>query len=382
MDKLSFDEKEALELLQTLVSCRTVNPPGGEAVLAERLKDYLLGQGLSAAVADIVPGRANLVARLAGEKPAPALLLLGHLDTVPAGEITWRHDPFAAVVEDGLLYGRGAADMKGAVAAMLYALVLLKRAEVKPPQDIVFVGTSDEERGRLGAENFLKTGGMNDIGAVLVGEPSNGDMLLGHKGAMWTKVTVHGQTAHGSMPHLGINAVAKMAKFIDALTRQRFAVPPDPLLGEPTFSVNTVKGGVATNVVPDACVCTIDIRVIPGQSKKNIQQFIEAALAQAGADDSQFKAEYEFLNDARPLAGDPAHKIVAALEQAAGKSLVKRGVNYYTDASTLIGDSKLPFVIYGPGDDKQAHQPDEYIELSKYYEAIAVYFRFMRDFAL
>jgi succinyl-diaminopimelate desuccinylase len=382
MSKHGFDENEAFNLLQQTVNCRTVNPPGSEIVLAEQLQKILAKNNMESTVDKIAPGRANLVLRVKGDTASPALLLTGHLDTVPVGEVKWRHDPFACESENGLVYGRGIADMKSSIAAMLYALIILFREGTKPKQDVDFLATADEEVARRGAAAFVERGGMADIGAILVGEPSNGDILLAHKGAMWLKVTAHGKTAHGSMPHLGINAINRMVKFINILNAQNFACPPNPLLGSPTCSVNNIQGGVATNVVPDSCVCTIDIRIIPGQTDKDVREFIDTALAKAAEGDADFCAEYEFLTNALPVAGIEGHHIVQALDAAAGKPLAKRGVNYYTDASTLLGDKTLPLAIYGPGDDKQAHRPDEYIELEKYFEAIEVYKNFVRDFKI
>ncbi|MDR2006824.1 MAG: M20 family metallopeptidase [Acidaminococcales bacterium] len=382
MGKHKFDENEAFDLLRQTVKCRTVNPPGNEVVLARQLQSFLKENKIDAKVDEFAPGRANLVFRLKGETASPALLLTGHLDTVPVGEMKWRHEPFACESENGLVYGRGIADMKSSVAAMLYALILLRREGLTPEQDVVFLATADEEVSRRGAAAFVKSGGMSDIGAVLVGEPSNSDILLAHKGAMWLKVTARGKTAHGSMPHLGVNAVNGMAKFIHILNAQSFACLPNPLLGSPTFSVNSIQGGVAVNVVPDSCVCTIDIRTIPGQTEKDIRDFVDAALAKAAAGDADFCAQYEFLTSALPVEGVKEHHIVQALEAAAGKTLIKRGVNYYTDASTLLDGKILPLAIYGPGDDKQAHQPDEHIILEKYFTAIEVYKNFVSAFKI
>jgi succinyl-diaminopimelate desuccinylase len=382
MGKYKFDENEAFGLLRQTVSCNTVNPPGNEVVLAKQLQKFLSENEIVSTVNEFAPGRANLTLRVKGETSSPALLLTGHLDTVPVGAASWRHAPFACESENGLAYGRGIADMKSSVAALLYALVLLKREGRIPKQDVVFLGTADEEVSRQGAETFVKEGGMSDIGAVFVGEPSNGDILLAHKGAMWLKVTAHGKTAHGSMPHLGVNAVSGMARFINILNVQNFACPPNPLLGNPTFSVNSIEGGVATNVVPDSCLCTIDVRTIPGQTEKEIREFVEAALAKAAEGHADFCAEYEFLLNAMPVEGLKGHHIVQAFESAAGKPLLKRGVNYFTDASSLLKDKALPLLIYGPGDDKQAHQPEEHIVLEKYYQAIEIYKNFIANFKI
>ncbi len=379
---LEFDKAEAFDLLKMLVTTNTVNPPGNEAVLAEKIKNYLAAEGIESKLEEAEPNRANLIIRYAGVKHEPALLVTGHLDTVPVGGVEWKFDPFSCAVDGDLVYGRGTSDMKSGDAAFLYALVLMKRRGIVPPQDIVICLTCGEENCCVGARDFVKRDGMKGIGATLIAEPSNAEALVAHKGAYWVKVKFYGQTAHGSMPHLGINAVTRAAKFVLAINAQKFNCTPDPWLGMPTFSLNMLHGGMATNVVPDYAECTIDFRIIPGQTQRDIEEFIDSALATAGAGDDQFKADYEFLLDALPIACPAGDKILDALDEAAGKKLVRRGVNYYTDGSTFVGNNPMPVVVYGPGDDKQAHQPNEHITLTSYYDAVEVYYNFMSHYSL
>lgn len=379
---LEFDKAEAFNLLKMLIAANTVNPPGNEAVLAEKIKNLLAGEGIDSCLEEAEPNRSNLIIRYAGLKREPALLVTGHLDTVPVGEAQWDFDPFSCAVDGDMVYGRGIADMKGSDAAFLYALILMKRQGILPPQDIVFCLTCGEENCCVGARDFVRRGGMDCIGAVLIGEPSNAEMLVAHKGAYWVKVKFYGQTAHGSMPHLGVNAISRASKFVLALNAQQFECPADKWLGMPTYSINMLHGGVATNVVPDYAECTIDFRSIPGQTKADIAAFVERALGVAAAGDEKFKASYEFLLDVMPIACPDGDKIMDALDAAAGKNLLRRGVNYYTDGSTFVGDKNMPVVIYGPGDDKQAHQPNEHLSLSKFYEAVEVYYNFMKSYSI
>ena len=376
------EEKEATDLLQNILRCNTTNPPGNEAVLAEIIKQWLAGEEISCLIDEFELNRANLIFEIKGAAEGLKLLATGHLDTVPPGNCPWQHDPFGAEIEDGLIYGRGAADMKGSVAAMLYAIARMKRKGIMPKQDILFLATAGEEMFCQGALHFVDKNGMENIGAVLVGEPSNGDLLLAHKGAAWLEVTTYGKTAHGSMPDLGVNAVMSMNVFLTALARQSFQAEKHSLLGLPTISVNKIEGGVAINVVPDSCKCKIDIRTIPGQNEDDVKILIEKAIAEATECCPEFKADYKFLCSLPSVGCIPNDKIIDCAVECADREMKQRGVNYFTDASALIGDKKMPLIIYGPGDDKQAHQPDEYLSMSKYFEAIEFYEKFFTAYSI
>lgn len=376
------EEKEATELLQNILRCNTTNPPGNEAVLAEIIKQWLAGEEISCLIDEFELNRANLIFEIKGAAEGLKLLATGHLDTVPPGNRPWQHDPFGAEIKDGLIYGRGASDMKGSVAAMLYAIARMKRKGIMPKQDILFLATAGEEMFCQGALHFVDKNGMENIGAVLVGEPSNGDLLLAHKGAAWLEVTTYGKTAHGSMPDLGVNAVMSMNVFLTALARQSFQAEKHSLLGLPTISVNKIEGGVAINVVPDSCKCKIDIRTIPGQNEDDVKILIEKAIAEATECCPEFKADYKFLCSLPSVGCIPNDKIIDCAVECADREMKQRGVNYFTDASALIGDKKMPLIIYGPGDDKQAHQPDEYLSMSKYFEAIEFYEKFFTAYSI
>lgn len=380
LEKAEMDE--ALALLHTMISCDTVNPPGNEKTLALQLQELLLNEDIDCQLDEFAANRANLIFKIKGQESSKALLVTGHLDTVPPGEMPWQYDPFLGAIENGYIYGRGVSDMKGSNAAMLYAIVRLKRKGIVPKQDVVFLATADEELSCLGAKRFVEQEGMVNIGAVLVGEPSDGDLLLAHKGAAWVEVTTHGRTAHGSMPNLGINAIMAMNDFLSAFTKQKFNIDPHPVLGMPTYSIDKVKGGVAINVVPDSCTCSIDFRTIPGQRKEDIENMLKAAFAEAKINNKQFSAEYKFKCLLPSVSCPDGDKIIDYALQAAGKKLRQRGVNYFTDASSLVGEKNLPVIIYGPGADSQAHQPNEKLALDKFFEAIEFYENFISSYKI
>lgn len=377
------EKQEALELLRSMIKTNTVNPPGNEKELAVKLAALLKSEGIEAETVEVLPGRDNLIVRMAGENHDKLLCATGHLDTVPPGGIPWEHDPFAAEVVDGKLYGRGTSDMKSGDAAFLYAMIKLKRDGLVPKQDVIFVGTVSEENGSLGAKAFVEAGGMEKADVLLVCEPSSNELDIAHKGAVWVKVKFYGKTAHGSMPDLGVNAVSRAAKFIAAIDAQSFDVKPDDILGMPSCSVNICQGGVATNVVPDYCEVNIDFRTIPGQTAEDIKAYINTALDTAAKDDKDFKAEIEILSDLAAVRCPEGASILDALDKAAGRQHIRRGVRFYTDASTLVRDyPEKQVVIYGPGISEMAHQPNEYCEVEQFERFTETYVNLLKDYEI
>ena len=154
------DMDEALAILHTMISCNTVNPPGNEKTLALQLQELLLNEDIDCQLDEFAANRANLVFKIKGQEQGKALLVTGHLDTVPPGEIPWQYDPFSGSIENGYIYGRGVSDMKGSDAAMLYAMIRLKRKGIIPKQDVVFLATAGEELFCLGAKRFVEQEGM------------------------------------------------------------------------------------------------------------------------------------------------------------------------------------------------------------------------------
>ncbi len=384
MITLTNEEKqEALELLRSMIKTNTVNPPGNEKELAVKLAALMNSEGIEAETVEVLPGRDNLIVRMAGENHGKLLAATGHLDTVPPGGIPWEHDPFAADVVDGKLYGRGTSDMKSGDAAFLYAMIKLKREGIVPKQDVIFIGTVSEENGSLGAKAFVEAGGMKNVDALLVCEPSSNELDIAHKGAVWVKVKFYGKTAHGSMPDLGVNAVSRAAKFVAAIDAQSFDVKPDDILDMPSCSVNICQGGVATNVVPDYCEVNIDFRTIPGQTAEDIKAYLNKALDSAAKDDKDFKAEIEILSDLAAVRCPEGASILDALDKAAGRKHIRRGVRFYTDASTLVRDyPEKQVVIYGPGISEMAHQPNEYCEVEQFERFVETYANLLKDYEI
>lgn len=380
---MEYNKKEALDLLRLMVTTNTVNPPGNEAVLARKLQDLLEKEGLEVILDEFLPNRANMLVRLKGKQAEPELIFTGHLDTVPVGAVPWEHDPFAFDIVDGLVYGRGIADMKAGDAAALYAMLMLKRHGIVPEQDILFVATVGEETMDLGSGHFTAKGGMEKCGALVVCEPSGVQLYTAHKGAIWVKIEFFGQTSHGSMPDLGVNALLHMAKFINIIKEQPFDIKPDAHLGMPTLSINKASAGTSANVVPDHAECIIDFRTIPGQTWEDVKAHLDKALAKAAEGEKAFKYQYAYLDKVLASVACPeVHHILEDFDKAAGRVLPRKQVNFFTDASTMVTRPDLPVVIIGPGESSQAHQPNEHIPLEQFYECISIYYNFMKAYRI
>lgn len=366
----AVEEESVVRLLQRVIQIESTNPPGNELDLARWLGDYFAQAGVRAEVLPYEGKRANLVARLPGSGGRPALIFSAHLDTVPAGEVPWKFPPFSGTLHEGKIYGRGAADMKGGLAAMAEAAVILARSGYPRRGDLIVAFTYDETFGLRGARRLVEEGWLRGAGAVLVSEPSTLDVFIAEKGALWLRCRARGKTAHTSMPHLGENAIFAMARFLHKLEeRFHLGTARHPLLGEPTFTVGTIRGGVAINVVPDSCEAQVDIRLLPGQDHRQVVRQVEE-LAGDGV-------EVEVLDWKEPVESDPGAEIVRlslqAVEEVTGQPRAPQGVAYYTDGTVIAHGLGIPMVIIGPADTGMTHQPNEYVEVARLVQAVKIY---------
>jgi len=339
------------------------------------LGDYLASHGLSVEYQPLANRRANLIARL----PAAGdghLVLCGHMDVVHPGATAWEHDPFAADVVDGRLIGRGATDMKGGVAAMAQAMVDLATEGFQPRADLILAITCGEEVDMAGARLLDASGALSGTAHVIIGEPTGLDVFRAEKGVFWPRVTAHGHTAHGAMPHLGINAISFMARLITRLEAYPFSFVESDLLGKPTLSVNVIEGGVKTNVVADQCSINVDMRLVPGQETKQIVAVIEDICADLRRD-IPVTTEIEVLQDAPPLetsAGSPTvAAATSAVRRICGRDPRVGGVSYATDGALIAPSLGADMIICGPGGVDQLHQPNEWVAISQLEQAVGVY---------
>ncbi|MGH2968674.1 MAG: M20 family metallopeptidase, partial [Solirubrobacteraceae bacterium] len=315
-------------------------------------------------------GRANLVARISGADRRPGLLLCGHLDTVPVRAERWTVPPLGGVVLDGRLFGRGAVDMKGSVAAMAIAVRNVHARGLALEGDLVLGCTAGEEVDSFGARAMADAGLLEGIGTAVIGEPTGLTVGVGHRGALWVSVGAKGRPAHGSRPDRGTNAVRLLLDWLHPFGELEALVAEgsDDLLGRGSLSLNLIEGGQAPNVVPDRASATLDFRTLPTHDHDAL---LSALRARGEA------VEVSVLRNNRPvlIAEDAplARAAAAAVSFVTGSRAVVRGLPYMTDASVFASELGIPVVIVGPGPETDAHTDDESVEIAELERASAVY---------
>src|SRR2546423_2001282 len=271
------------------------------------------------------------------------------------------------------MYGRGSTDMKCGVAAFVAAIGNMAK-ELAGTSGVVLVITAGEELGCQGAFPRARAGILGRAGAIVVAEPTSNAALVGHKGAPWLRLTLKGVTAHGSMPHLGLNAAYKAARVLTALETFQFNVAPHAYLGSPTLNVGTVHAGLNVNSVPDLAEIGIDIRSIPGLDHSRIQEHLRAELGEDISLEPTVDLGAVWTNPALPWIKE-VYQIVCDVTGEDGGS-EPRTAPYFTDASALTpAFGNPPTIILGPGEAAQAHQTDEYCSVERIRDASDVYSR-------
>jgi acetylornithine deacetylase len=370
-----------LPIARDLVRIGSVNPMGrgiggpsvGEERLTAWLEAFLLGIGARCRRQPVAPGRDNLVAELSWPAAGRAVLLEAHQDTVPVDGMTI--PPFDAEVRDGRLYGRGACDVKGGMAAILAAMERLAAEKPRGAAAVVAAFTVDEESGftgvrRLGRE--LPAG----VAFAVVAEPTCLDVVVAHKGLVRWRIRTRGRSCHSARPSAGVNAVYRMAPVLSLLEEYAGSLsrgPSHPLLGSPTLSVGVIRGGTSVNTVPGSCEIEIDRRLLPGEDPAFAVDHCRRFLAERlpGAD---LEVEPAWISDVAldtPPESAAAQVALAAVRKVRGPAQPV-GVPYGTDASKLA-EAGLPSIVLGPGDIAQAHTVDEWIEVSELERAVEVY---------
>jgi succinyl-diaminopimelate desuccinylase len=366
------------DLLKKLIRAEST-PAKGEAAAAEVLAGHLRKHGIDCRVDRWDGDRANVVAHVGTARRRPGLLFVCHLDVVGPGEENWEHPPFKAIETDGRVYGRGAADMKGGIAAVATAIGEVVDSGTTLQGDIVLAATAGEETDSAGVVRFMhdyaarpRTRGTKsatapsaawgNVAGVIIPEPTDLSVVTAHRGLLWLKITTRGKAVHSSMAERGVNAIASMRRVLDALEQYRIPVEPHPLLGRSSMSVNTITGGDAMNIVPDRCTVGVDIRTLPGQDHEALRCDIEHALAKLKAGLPQFDAELVVERSVGAIETDPDCEFVKTFCSAVEVDLTN-AIGFTTDAPHLrpLG---APIVIYGPGKPQLCHQVDEYIDLA------------------
>jgi len=322
---------EIILILKNLVQLPTENPPG----ITERVVKFLIldvfkeEHGFQNQVVINKKNGVelhNLISTIGNGKEK--IVLSGHFDVVPTGDpAQWKYPPFSANIENGRLYGRGSADMKGGIASLIGVIkILSKIPRFLEKYKLVFVGTADEEAGMVGSFNLSKQGVMNDSILLIIAEPTDLKIGIGEKGLLWVKLKIIGKSAHGSTPHEGINAIEGALK-----------------------------------IIPQLYDC-LEEKLIPEQDHNSLIDNLK------NLQKNNFSIDIEIINELSALQTDSNHPFIQNLKEISKREVV--GLSYATDAAHLISiNNPIPFVIFGPGDPNNIHKIDEFIELEQVFQA-------------
>jgi succinyl-diaminopimelate desuccinylase len=359
------------EFLRRLIQAETTALKG-ELAAAQTIAAELERSGIESRIETWDQTRANIVARVRSTRRKKALLFVCHLDVVGPGEAPWTHPPFAAVESDGKIYGRGAADMKGCIAAVVTAIRRVAESGAQLQGDVMLLGAAGEETDSCGARRFVgNPSAIPELSGIVVTEPTEFDVVNAHRGLLWLEVATEGKAAHGSTPHLGVNAITSMKSVLDELERYRIPFEPHRLLGRCSMSINKIAGGQAINVVPDKCSIAVDIRTLPSQNHNDIVAGFEKILAKLRQGSSQFAAEVSIIRDVQALETDGSCDFVRDFCSAVGRSRTK-AVGFTTDGP-YFASLGVPVVVFGPGKSELCHKPDEYIDLADVEKGVELY---------
>jgi acetylornithine deacetylase len=373
---MPIDREFTRAALARLVQINSVNPslaPGapGEAEIAAYLADTLRSIGLAVESFEPEPGRVTVLGRLPGAGGGRSLMLNAHCDTV---DVSGMEEPFSGAVRDGRLYGRGAYDMKGSLAASLAAAKFLVDSGVRLAGDLLIAAVADEEYGSLGTTNLLRH--VRPDGAIVT-EPTALQVCLAHKGYLWIEVAVAGRAAHGSRFELGLDANLKMGAFLYALAsleRELRARPPHPLVGPPSLHAALLSGGSGLSTYAAHATVQIERRTIPGETEAQAAGEIQALVDALSAADPDFRATVRPFFTREPFEVDAGAPIVRVLDAAAARVLGRPpahiGDTPWMDAA-LLQAAGIETVVCGPAGGG-AHAAVEWVDLESVYRLAGI----------
>jgi acetylornithine deacetylase len=367
-----------IELLQHLIRIPSVNPDedgapegAGELRIAQCLEAWLAGPDCRVMLEEIKPGRPNLIARFAPMDGRPRILFGPHLDTVGINHMTI--DPFSGELRDGKIWGRGASDTKGSMAAMLWALRENTHRLRDLPVAIDFVAFMGEESGQWGSKHFAKHHGR-DYSFAIAGEPTSLDIVHVTKGSLWATLSARGKAAHSSMPERGDNAIMKLARSLDILEKNlqpKLSKYLHNLLGNCTMNIGTFHGGARANIVPDSAHAQLDIRLTP----QLFEQGGALALLEDTIRELALPISIDYAHENPPMETSVEHPMVQLLLHAREGSKAT-GAPWFSDAAHL-SNGGIPSVCLGPGSIEQAHTADEFLKVDDLLAGVAHFSKFI-----
>ena len=398
----SIDREELLRLTRELVSIPSVIRPGeqygNENSVAGFVANYLKQAGFEVRTEEVASSRPNVWAVWEGSRPGKTLLFEAHTDVVTEGSADeWEHAPFGAERDGGRIYGRGACDTKGNLAAAMVAVRAIKDSGVAFPGRLVLCHPVDEEGMMAGIKAFIENGHAEGVDAAVICEPEENQLCIKQKGALRVGVTVRGQMAHGAMPLSGVNPVTRAARFVVAVEElEREEVErhgEDPFLGYPSLTPTILMGPDCgepqINVIPASAYVALDIRTVPAQSHAELVESLETILSRLRSDDPDFDATLEVIDERPPTETPEDEPLVAAMADAythlTSEEPRFNGVPGATDGTFLSAWAGIPIVTTGAGKREVPHHADEWVDedellaACKLYAATAMYYAYGED---
>lgn len=385
-----IDKEGLVKFTQDLIRIRSVYNPDKEGsneeevahFVAERLKNM----GWKVFIEEVMPGRTNVIAVLKGNQKGKTLLLEAHTDVVTEGDwADWKYPPFAAIIKEGKIYGRGACDTKGNLAAMVYAIKAILDSKTDFKGEIILCIPVDEEGMMLGIKHFIKQGWADEVDAAIICEPEENNICIAQKGAIRAMITVKGKMAHGAIPEAGINPNWGMARILVELENlQQEEIKKwgkHNYLGYPSITPTIlrapVQGEAQINVIPGECMTALDIRTIPGQEHDILKKKILDIFKKLSLKDTHFKAEMSVIEERPWTETSPDELIVKATAKAfkyvTKKEPIYNGVPGATDGTFLKSWKNIPIVTIGAGNRLIPHQANEYVEIKELMETVKIY---------
>jgi acetylornithine deacetylase/succinyl-diaminopimelate desuccinylase len=385
-----FTEAELIGLTQELIRIPShKDAPGFEKNVAEYIHSYLQEQGIHSELHPVVDGRPNVIAKIEGKGDGKSLMFNGHMDTVLPYNMTI--DPFSANISDGKIYGRGSVDMKGSLAAFMISMVAMKRSGYVPDGDVIFTAVIGEEGKSEGTEYIVKSDLTAD--GAIVGEPSDYEYAIGHRGLEWFDVTFYGKASHSGRPENGVNAIEHAMTFISRVKEDLYPVlreKYDEYMGGSVMNFGTITGGTEQSTVADKCILRIDRRYIPGEDKDSVMAEYQEIIDKLKEEDPKFNAKIEVTPESLlelyhpPLITSFNEAIVTSVREGIKDVMgfepnITRGIGW-SDAALLKTYANIPTVVFGPGDLSLAHTEEEHIKIEDLVNAVDIYSRITQNF--
>ncbi len=372
-----IDSEDIVDLASALIDAGGENPGATEESVAMVLVDRCRQLGFDIEIDEVSPGRPNVVVSVGGAEEA-GVLFLGHSDVVPAGG-GWSTDPFDAVVREGRLYGRGACDMKGGIAAVVVAMAALKRSGTLSRSPVSLACLVDEEDTGLGIRAFVAGQHTRRYTHCIVAEPTDLVTITGCRGAANLEITVSGRSAHAGRPSNGRNAVSAAARIVGLIDSmgEELKAQAHPALGPATWNIGTIDGGTGTSMVPDRCVITVDRRLLPGEDARVVASRLQSDIENVGIVGDGIEVAVDVSMEMPGFLTSENSDIIAAAVTAVTDAVGFRGTDVWTascDGGFVVRDLGIETVVLGPGEiETQAHQPDESVSVQQLCDSARAY---------